>query len=586
MAGEDEIIQKFRVVDEGAVQTLSNIDKQMQQVRGSSESLNRTVQESGKQMESLPQHHLNARHALSMLASQTGMATSELMHFYHAVTMIPGPMGIALGATMMLKAAFEKQREQEEKNIETHEAFIDSYGKQIQRVTGNYETGSGGEWQDKIMSKNDEINKQIRERVALESIMIKSTNERIRIDDLSEEIKSNQDLMTMLMKRHTIENENTKEQIKLEDEMFESRASRLEKWTGDKATQKANELNDAAEMADKEAALADKKYEKYAKNYGEDSPMALEALKNVHAKELTYLEAVVRQKEAVYNATEKYNKAMREARVPMGAVDPYNREAQIKSKYEISDAEAVNKLYEKRKEIIETVGLTEQQQDAMIKSVEDRAASEKTQRQMNEEKELKEFESNKLSFAAQMREETLRIKGDSFSAEKEQLEEWHRKELLEHRDQADKINALYGVKLADLQRRRGQQFADTMQGYQNQITGATLGSAMAQIQGMQYEHEKKQAEYARMNTPEAKAEATLENQAYAARIHEMQREGAHKLLGEQKVGFMEAGGAWEAFSRGLNQDPFKMEQRAREIEANNLLTSIDKKLGNKPVMVG
>ena len=191
-----------------------------------------------------------------------------------------------------------------------------------------------------------------------------------------------------------------------------------------------------------------------------------------------------------------------------------------------------------------------------------------------------------LSMTAQVKETMANVRGNQFEAERIQLAEWQRKELEMHKDQADKINEIYKLKGSDITRRQGQQFADTMQGYQNQITSATMGSAMAQIQGMQYEHEKKQAEYARVNTPEAKAEAAMENQAYAARIHEMQRESSHKLMGEQKVGFMDAGGAWEAFSRSLNQDPFKMEQRDLEIKANELLTSIDQKLGNKPVLVG
>jgi hypothetical protein len=586
MAAEDEIIQKFRVQDEGGVKTLAAIDEQTQQLRKSTEGLNDKTKEAGQETEKLTAHHISARHALSMLASQTGMNTGELMHFYYAMTMIPGPMGIALGATMMLKDAFEKQREQEEKNIETHEAFMDSYGKQLLHASGRGETGTSGQYQDKVMEKNDEINKQIRERAALQSIIIQSTNDHIRIDDLNHEIEANEKLRDILNERHNLEVGNTKDQMKIDDDAYANRLKLLQGWTGEVATQKANELNSAAELADDEADVALEKYDRYGKKYGYDSPEANDALKELRTKDLAFEEAQVRQKEVLYSATEKYNKAMRESRLPHGAVDPYDKAAQIKSKYEMSNAEAANKLIEEHKRIKETVGTTTEQDAAMNKAVDERAADEKEQRRMNEEKELTEYESNKLSLAAQMQEETLRIKGDAFGAEKDQLDEWHRKELQEHREQADKINDLYRVKDADLQRRRAQDFADKSQGYQNAITSATQGGMMAQIQNLTYEHNKAQSEYKRVGTPEAAALAALEGQSYKAKIQEMQKESAHKLMGEQKVGFMDAGSAWETFSRGLNQDPFKMEQREREIEANNLLTSIDLKLGNKPVLVG
>ena len=61
MAGEDEIIQKFRVMDDGAVQTLTAIDKETQQLRKSTEELGRANQEAGKKTGELTHHHMSAR---------------------------------------------------------------------------------------------------------------------------------------------------------------------------------------------------------------------------------------------------------------------------------------------------------------------------------------------------------------------------------------------------------------------------------------------------------------------------------------------------------------------------------------------
>ena len=103
---ENEVLTRFTAVDE-----------QLQDV---SERVNKTV---GQVAEKHQQAHFSMRHAMALTASATGMHTAELMHFYYAVTMIPGPVGVAVGALLMFKSAAD----------DAAKAY-DEYGKMIQET--------------------------------------------------------------------------------------------------------------------------------------------------------------------------------------------------------------------------------------------------------------------------------------------------------------------------------------------------------------------------------------------------------------------------------------------------------------------
>jgi hypothetical protein len=665
MAGEDEIIQKFRVQDDGAVQTLTNIDKQMQNVRTTTANLNSTVKEHGgsitqlgEKMVGLGERHMNARHAIMLFSESTGVARGGIMTMMQSMMMMGTPIGAAVGGFILMKQHLEGIEEQAKKSAEamkelTH-ATADA-GQERNKATSTMLWGPKATEQEEITKKAqasmDKIVKEMgeMEKTGLGKIMEKHRVEgtdkysvgkylleqagygkQDALDYISKmqalnalmapqktEVESssklggfyksgfgvNEDarksslfLDEKLAQSHGLDLETQERLLKVEETRVnnmisladeERDAQKNNKGRVDEAT--LNELdneNIKARIAyyEKLGTLEDKKYERTIR------------LKNISESPGVY--ATTRQK-AEYAENDKFEKEKHEAQKIGGDIaaltqNHNDRLTQIKDAEmrELDTKEGANhvlrlqnqndffnaSLWAEYNHYQESLSAHKGNTDLLKLDEETHIAEAEKLKKENNEKTL--------SFEAQMREETLRIKGDAFGAEKDQLDEWHRKELLEHKEQADKINDLYKVKDTDLQRRRGQDFADKSQGYQNAITSATQGSMMAQIQNLTYEHNKAQSEYKRVGTPEAIALAALEGQSYKAKIQEMQKESAHKLMGEQKVGFMDAGSAWETFSRGLNQDPFKMEQREREIEANNLLTSIDLKLGNKPVLVG
>ena len=569
MAGEDEIIQKFRVQDDGAVQTLTNIDKKTQDMRTTTANLNSTVKEHGgsitqlgEKMVGLSGTHMNARHAVMLFSETTGVARGGIMTMMHAMMMMGPVVGAVVGGITLLKQHMDEEAEATKKATEAHEKYYQDIVRS-EMVAGH----SGGETaaHGKVVAAGveakrvqAEINEILREQKNLQEAGLElSVKEQKSLEEKQSSLIRTQAQIKMFQAE-----ENAFAQMRLtglaQDKLrFEYEMKLTNETKNKKDIMKEEEDLIYAQIQQQNVLMhalkdagANQELQTEALKKQRDLRLELHKLKDAH-KETTLSNAQMIEQEQqrisilqYKNRSDTHNAEFAQLQAHLSAqlfAHRNNQELQLLDKQEFNAQYAALVIKEKDEE---------------------------------------------LSMTAQVKETMANVRGNQFEAERIQLAEWQRKELEMHKDQADKINEIYKLKGSDITRRQGQQFADTMQGYQNQITSATMGSAMAQIQGMQYEHEKKQAEYARVNTPEAKAEAAMENQAYAARIHEMQRESAHKLMGEQKVGFMDAGGAWEAFSRSLNQDPFKMEQRDLEIKANELLTSIDQKLGNKPVLVG
>ena len=87
---DNEVLTRFTAVDE--------------ELQAVAERTNKTI---GQVAEKHQQAHFSMRHALSLTAAATGGHTAELMHFYYAITMIPGPVGVAVAVLLLFKSQAE-----------------------------------------------------------------------------------------------------------------------------------------------------------------------------------------------------------------------------------------------------------------------------------------------------------------------------------------------------------------------------------------------------------------------------------------------------------------------------------------------
>lgn len=175
------------------------------------------------------------------------------------------------------------------------------------------------------------------------------------------------------------------------------------------------------------------------------------------------------------------------------------------------------------------------------------------------------------SYTSNLKQESLRIKGDQYGSEREALEEWQRKELELHKDQADQIRALHDQRAADITRREKEERTQILGGYATEVTGATLGHGAAGVQRMLLEHQAKQREYARTGQGDY---AAAENQAFQARISRMKLESDMELSSKNRVGFMDVAGGWESFASSLNQNPMQQMQLNEQKATNQILREI------------
>ena len=187
------------------------------------------------------------------------------------------------------------------------------------------------------------------------------------------------------------------------------------------------------------------------------------------------------------------------------------------------------------------------------------------------------------SYTANLREESLRIKGDQYGAERDALEEWQRKELEAHKDQAAQIIAVHDQRAADITRREKEEHSKILGGYAVELTGAVLGGGAAGVQRMMLEHNEKQAEYKRTGHADY---AAAEQSAYEAKINRMKIESDAGLSSKNRVGFSDIGGAWESFASSLNQNPMQQMQLNEAKATNAILTGIQQDLkATRPELV-
>lgn len=175
------------------------------------------------------------------------------------------------------------------------------------------------------------------------------------------------------------------------------------------------------------------------------------------------------------------------------------------------------------------------------------------------------------SYTSNLKSESLRIKGDQYGAEREALEEWQRKELDSHKDQATQIKAMHAQRAADITRREKEEHTKVLGGYAVELSSALLGSGVGGVQRMMLEHQEKQAEYKRTGHSDY---ADAEQAAYSAKINRMKLESDAELQSKNRVGFSDVAGGWESFASSLNQNPMQQMQLNEQKATNQILREI------------
>ena len=175
------------------------------------------------------------------------------------------------------------------------------------------------------------------------------------------------------------------------------------------------------------------------------------------------------------------------------------------------------------------------------------------------------------AYTSELTEESMRIKGDQYGSERVALQEWHRKELEMHQDQAVQINKLYAQKTNDINRREKEEREKTLGGYQVERMAALMGQGVGSVLKMQQEHGEKQAEYKRTGHNDY---AQAEEAAYEAKIARMKHESDLELGSKKSVGFMDLSSGWESFASSLNKNPKEQEQLNEMKSTNQILREI------------
>ena len=186
-----------------------------------------------------------------------------------------------------------------------------------------------------------------------------------------------------------------------------------------------------------------------------------------------------------------------------------------------------------------------------------------------------EHNNEEAQFTANNRAEMLRLKGDSYEAERVQLDEWLREEKEKHVGHEEELKALYDKRKGDIDRREKEARVETLAGYNIQLQSALHGHGVGSVLTMQEEHRKKLEEIKNSAHPE---DAKLENQAYKARIDRMKHESDLEMQSKKTVGFMDLSSGWESFAAALNKSPKEQEQLAEAKETNQLLGRIESAL--------
>ena len=562
----------------GAVdQTGPDFQKAAQNVR----DYQKTTEDAKGGVEQLTHAHLSARHVLSLVAMQTGMGTSELMHFYYAITMIPGPLGVALGAVMALKSAMESQQEAGEKSRKENDEFAASLEKYRNFTFAPSAKGAGGEGDKLIIEANTKLNELYEKQAELKGKLLQLPGDFEKSKNLEDEITAQTNLRDLTIERTVKEKAILQEQMELEDKAYQKRATR--ETTSDEAADKIKAINEELDIADDLAEAADKALHKF--NEGEAGFQ--EHLEDAQKKELAYQKLKSDAQRMEFKETEKYNDAMQEAAIPRSAVDPYDKRGGIESKFNIANAEAELKLAKEKRQIEQTVGLSDEQRGGLKTAAEKKAAVETEQRRLDEQKLLKDLANEQMLFQINADAEILNLHGHHYEAEKRQLDAWYAQEKASHIGQATalkRIDEERAAKAAEIERKHQEEKMNTLGRYNTDIISATLGSGAGNIARMQLEHQEKQREYKRAGKTE---EAAAEEAAYEAKIHRMKMESDMELQSKNTVSFQDTGSAWESFITSLNKNPMELLKLKEAQTTNQILQRIEQKgFTSQGVLIG
>ena len=144
---ENEVLTRFTAVDE-----------QLQDV---SERVNKTI---GQVAEKSNQAHFSMRHAMALVGSQLGLNTSELMHYYYALTMLPPGIGEVAVALMILKKLYDEDAAATKKATEAHEAYYQAI---VREAIIKSDSPEVKEAREKELIIGKEMNRLIAERKEL-----------------------------------------------------------------------------------------------------------------------------------------------------------------------------------------------------------------------------------------------------------------------------------------------------------------------------------------------------------------------------------------------------------------------------------
>ena len=649
MAGEDEIIQKWRIVDAGAVQTLTNIDKQIQATRTSTASLNTTVQEHGGQitklgekMVGLGERHMNARHAVMLFSEATGVGRGGIMTLMRSMMMMGPVVGAAIGGFILFKQAMDAEAEAAQKSAEKHKELaeaVQEFNNKRKESAKVFEFGKEGAEAGKEEAAArkviDDNNRRIQELTTTPSDPRKMGFLRTAMDwwGLPGVSGTKKDLEhgdpAALREKQALEEENTR--IAQVQKLAEAEKERHKKYQAELLP-----AQDSVAAAERKIAEGRGLDLKASQEMIDAHDKLIRSLKRLEATEKEAPEKrklhVELEKEEVEQIKRRNEQKDKEYERKIKLANIINAPGVFATPRQKAES-AENKSYDAEKHEAERIGgdveaITRRHNDRMTQIANEEKSATNTRRAAidalvlqnkgqhyqaelgraeahwkserashegnvdaqkldddmyaaEKDKIMQDHINQNVNNLERMNVETLRLKGDNFEAEREQLKNELKAQLKLHADQADDIKALKKLKGEDIDRRQSEDRTKVLGGYHAELISATMGSGAGRLDRMQQEHEAKQAEYKRTGETD---KAQAENAAYQAQIHRMKIESDAKQQGH--VGFMEAGSAWDTFAASLNKNPMEAMHLQEEKTTNAILTRMDAKMGGHVEVVG
>jgi hypothetical protein len=552
-------------------------------------------------VEQLSHTHLSARHALALVASQTGMNTSELMHLYYAIEMIPGPYGVALGAVMAFKSGLESLREAEEANIKKQQELAENLNKYREYTIAATPKGAAGEGANLVKQANDEIRKMLDERANLEGTWInqlgvvpeekvnklppilKQVVEEINFfaqankdaqKTLTDSIASTEMMRDKTAERYVLEKLVLDTMVKQADAYYKIRESMevTNNAAADKRKEQDAEIENAQKIAniEKQAMVGIINREtKKATAAGQSVSLgAVEQLPDYiehnEAFKKAQLDADKIRKEQYredLSAAREHSKRMIELQSPHQVIDSYDRKAKLNKEYTVRQYNENAELAEKLRVVDESVSLSKEQKDKESAALRSKYRAQADQESLDHNKALKSLRDEEKVFRLTADAEMLRLKGDTYGAEKKHLEVWLEQEKQAHIGQAaalKRIDEERAAKAAEIERKHQEQKADTMEKYNLEIIRAQKGGGMESFEKLKYDREKEIKELRREGRNE---EANLAEQSEGETIKRMGIEAQRSLMGKKQVGFTDITSGWASFASSMNTNPDEREKR-------------------------